>query len=148
MTQVISKKKKDEFDKIFFSIDDNNILLNIELFKKLFESDYYKYFLEHIKKKIEKIINNNPDGYFYLHINIETFVISDLYYYDKILLFAKLLHEYTNKLLSIYIYESSYVFTNLINMINCSLGFEINKKIIFDNKTNFDSKFNKLSIYV
>lgn len=146
MTYVISKKKKDEFNKIFFFIDDNNILLNIELFRKLFESDYYLYFLEYIKKKIDEIICHNYNGYFYLHINIATFVISDLYYYDKILLFAKILHEYTNKLISIYIYESSYIFTNLINMINNSLSFEVDKKIIFENKENFNSKFNKIYV--
>jgi hypothetical protein len=145
MSLGISKKKQDEFDKIFFQLDACNLMLNIELFRKLFDSDYYEHFLNYSKNKIEKITNDNI---FYLHINIRTFLISDLYYYDKILEFAKLLHQFTDKLLNIYIYESSYIFINLIKMINSSLNFKIDKKLIFDNIENFNSKFNKISIYI
>ena len=120
-------------------------MLNIDLYRKLFDSDYYEHFLNYSKTKIEKITNDNI---FYLHINIRTFIMTDLYYYDKILEFAKLLHQFTDKLLNIYIYESSYIFINLIKMINNSLNFEINNKIIFDSQDNFNSKFNKISIYI
>jgi hypothetical protein len=140
----VSKKKQEEFDKIFYQIDTYNVMIDIDLFRKLFQSDYYKYFLHYLKTKIEKITQNNI---FNLHINIHTFVISDLFYYDKILEFAKLLHQFTDKLLNIYIYKSSNIFINLINMINSSLNLDLNNKLIYDNIENFNSKFNKISIY-
>lgn len=142
---ILSKKKQEEFNKIFFQLDNSNLMLNIELFRKLFDSDYYEHFMNYSRSKIEKNMQNNI---FCLHINIKTFSVSDLFYYDKILQFAKLLHEFTGRLLNIYIYESSYIFINLIQMISSSLNFEINKKIIFDNIENFNSKFNKISIYI
>ena len=142
---LISKKKKEEFDKIFILVDINNVVLNIDLFRKLFNSDFYEYFIEHIKNKIETIsINNNI---FNLHIDISTFNLSDMYYYEKILLFAQLLHEFTETLFKIYIYGSSSIFTNFIYMLNQSLNFDITKKLIFDNIQNFNSKFNNINIY-
>lgn len=145
MSLNISKKKKEEFGEIFFQLDNCNLMLNIELFRNLFNSDYYEHFLNYSKNKIEKITQNNN---FYLHINAQTLIISDLFNYAKILEFAKLLHEFTDKLSNIYIYESSYIFINLTKMINSSLNFEIDKKLIFDNMVNFNSKFNKISIYI
>lgn len=67
-------------------------------------------------------------------------------YYEKILEFAKLLHEFIDRI-NIVIYESSYIFINFTHMINSSLNVEIDKKLIFDNIENFNSKFNKISIY-
>ena len=137
----ISKKKKEEFDNVFVLIDSNNVILNIDLFKKLFNSDFYEHFIEHVKNIIEIKINN----FFHLHVDISSFNLSDLYYYEKILKFAQLLHEFTNKLLQIYIYGSSAVFSNLIYMVNNSLNFDITKKLIFESKEIFNSKFNKIS---
>lgn len=142
---LISKKKKEEFDEIFILVDTNNVVLNINLFRKLFNSDFYEYFIEYIKNKIETItINNNI---FDLHIDIRTFNLSDLYYYEKILKFAQLLHEFTEKLHKIYIYDSSSIFTNFIYMLNQSLNFDITKKLIFENIQNFNSKFYNINIY-
>lgn len=138
----ISKKKKEEFDSILIT-NSNNIILQINLFRILFNSDFYEHFIEHIKNKIEIIITNND--IFYLHIDISSFILSDLLYYDKILKFAQLLHEFSNKLLNIYIYGSSFVFTNLISMINSSLNSDITKKIIFENVKIFNSRFHKIS---
>jgi hypothetical protein len=142
---LISKKKKEEFDKIFILVDTNNVVLNIDLFRKLFNSDFYEYFNEHIKNKIETItINNNI---FNLHIDISTFNLLDMYYYEKILKFAQLLHEFTETLFKIYIYGSSTIFTNFIYMLNQSLNFDITKKLIIENIQNFNSKFNNINIY-
>lgn len=135
---TISKKKKEYFDKIFYIYNPNNILLDIDLFRNLLNGDFYQHFLEHVRIKIKEIILNNN---FNLHIDISSFTITDLCYYDEILLFAKLLHEFTDGLSIIYIYESSYIFTNLIHMISKSLNLKINDKIIFDDKKNFNCKF-------
>jgi hypothetical protein len=140
----ISKKKKEEFDNIFILVDLNNIVLNVDLLRKISNGDFYEHFIIYIKNKIETIIKNH--NIFYLHINIGQCVISDLYNYDKILKFAHLLHEFTNELIKINIYGSSSIFTNLIHIINSSLGFDIMEKIIFENKEIFNSRFNKISI--
>ena len=142
---LISKKKREEFDNIFILVDTNNVVLNIDLYRKLFNSDFYEHFIEHIKNKIETItINNNI---FNLHIDISTFNLSDMYNYEKILKFAQLLHEFTDTLFKIYIYGSSCIFTNLLYMINQSLNFDVTKKLIFENIQNFNSKFNNIYIY-
>jgi hypothetical protein len=141
----ISKKKKEDFDNIFILVDYNNVILNIDLFRKLFLSDFFEHFIVYIKNKIETILINN--NIFYLHINISVCNLSDLYNYDKILKFAELLHEFTNNLTKIYIYGSSSIFTNLIYMVNSSLNFDITKKLIFENIEIFNSRFNKISIY-
>ena len=141
----ISKKKKEDFDNIFILVDYNNIILNVDLFRKLFLSDFFEHFIIYIKNKIKMILINN--NIFYLHINISVCNLSDLYNYDKILKFAELLHEFTNNLTKIYIYGSSSIFTNLIYMVNSSLNFDITKKLIFENIEIFNSRFNKISIY-
>lgn len=141
----ISKKKKDEFNNIFKLVNINDIVLDIDLCRKIIDSDFYEHFINHTKNKIETIVQDN--NIFYLHIDISSFSISDLYYYDKILIFAQMIHIFTDKLLEIYIYGSSYIFTNLTHMINNSLNFDISKKLIFENKQKFNDKFNKMSIF-
>lgn len=143
MSLNISKKKIEEFDKILLEIDSNNLLIDINLFRKLFESDFFEHFLHYSKNKLEKISKNNN---LFLHINIDLLGISDLYFYDKILSVAKLLHEFTDNILLIHIYGNSYIFNNLLSTISNSINFDISKKLIFNNIENFNSKFNKISI--
>jgi hypothetical protein len=140
----ISKKKKENFDNIFNLVDSNNIVFDIELFRKLFSSDFFENFIIYTKNKIETIVTNN--NIFYLHINISLCSVSDFYNYDKILKFAQLLHEFTDKLNKIYIYGNSSIFENFIYMISNSLNYDLTKKIIFENLENYYSKFNKISI--
>lgn len=144
MSVNISKKKKEEFDNIFYEFNSNNILLDTELFKKMFNSDFYDIFMDYINDKITRIINTH--NIFYLHVNISFINLSDLYYYDKILLFAKLLHKYTKQLVNIYIYGSSVIFENVIQMINTSLDYNINNKLIFESKNNPNIKINNIII--
>ena len=136
----VSKKKQNEFDLIFLPVDNCNFLLDINLLRNLFNSDYYGYFIEYIKNKIKIIVLNNNN--FNLHIYINSSNTSDLYYYDKIIIFVKLLHEYIDNLANIYVYESSYLFVNLISLLSNSLNIDINKKIIYESKENYKSKFN------
>lgn len=138
----VSKKKQNEFDLIFLSVDNCNFLLDINLLRNLFNSDYYEHFIKHIKNKIKIIVLNNNNYNFNLHIYINSSNISDLYYYDKIIIFVKLLHEYIDNLANIYVYESSYLFVNLISLLSNSLNIDINKKIIYESKENYKSKFN------
>ena len=126
----ISKKKKEEFDSILNFVKPNNIIINIDLFReKLFNSDFYDIFIDYSKNKIENIAIDNE--FFYLHVNIVSFKLSDLYHYDKILKISKLFHKFTKKLKKIFIYGSSNLFQNLISMLNESLNFKIEQKFIF-----------------
>jgi hypothetical protein len=95
---------------------------------------------------IEEKINNLSSKYkFNLHINIYSFGISDLYYYQQILKFASLLHKLAENISYIYIYESSYIFTNLILKLNNSLGTDSNSILIFESIDNFNIKFNNIN---
>ena len=128
----ISKKKKEEFNKILFFINSNNILLNIDLFRdKLINSDFYEIFLNYTKNKFESMVENHE--FYYLHLNINSLILSDLCHYEKIYKFIALLHEFGDKLLNIYIYGNSNIFTTLISMINKSLDINIHKRLIFKN---------------
>lgn len=136
----ISKKKQNEFDVIFLLVHNNNFLLDVNLLRNLFNSDFYDKFIEYIKNKIKNtILNYNK---FNLHILINSSNISDLYYYDKILIFTKIINEYIDGLENIYVYESSYLFVNLVGLLSNSLNIDINKKIKFESKKNYNSKFN------
>ncbi len=135
----ISKKKQNHFDKIFILVQDNHYILDIELFRKLFDSDNFDIFINYIKNKIVNL-SEDKKYRFNLHVNSYSFSLSDLYYYQKILQFAKLLNEFTETISNIYIYECSYIFTNLILQLNNSLGIDSNSKIVFESK----DKFNKL----
>jgi hypothetical protein len=141
----ISKKKEKEFDNIFNQVEINNVIINIDFLRKLFDGDFYDHFITHVKNKIKQIIKNN--GVFYLHINISSFNLSDMYYYEKILIFSRLLHEFTNELLKIYIYGSSVLFTNLIYMVSNSLNFDIMRKIYFENKEIYTLRFENTMVY-
>lgn len=136
----LSIKKKNEFDKIFKIFNENNVILEVELLRNIFFSEYYESFLLYINSEIFQIVDKYEK--FYLHIDISLFGISDLYYYNKILEVAKILHKYTLKLPNIFIYESTIVFTNLIELINNSLQYNVSKKIIFQNKLDLEKKMN------
>lgn len=137
----ISKKKKAEFDEIFKQIDKNSFFINIELFRNLFESDYYQHFLSHIDIKIKNYIKIHDT--IILHTDINSLSIKDTYYYDKIIEFSKLLHKYTLNIKKIIIYNNSSLFINFINLINIALGSNISYKIFFSNDyTNINSKIN------
>lgn len=145
MILEISKKKKEEFDKVFYQIDSVNVSIDIDLLKKIIDGDYYEHFLNYLEIKINKITENNI---FYIHIDIKTFNVSDLFYYDNIVKFANILHKYTDKLKYIYIYNSSYIFNNLIHMIANTLNVPINNKIIYDEMENFNIKFKKYNNFL
>ena len=131
----ISKKKQKEFDKLFSLVNKNNFVIDVNLLRELFNSDYYEHFIQYAEDKIKNILLNEKN--FNIHIDINSFGLSDLYHYDKILQFAKLLHIFTDNLLNIFIYESSYLFVKLVSLLNNSLNVDINKKIIFETKKTF-----------
>ena len=105
----------------------------------MFDSDYFEHFINYTENKIYNLVSNGIK--FYLHINIKSVCVFDLYYYDKILKFAELIHKFTENLINIYIYESSNIFLNLIPLLNNSLKIDINRKIIFESKNNYCLKF-------
>jgi hypothetical protein len=125
----ISRKKKAEFEKILFLKDNNNFYLDIISFRKLFDSDFLIFFYEFLDEKINEVLKNCSE--FYFHICIESLSLSDMYSYDKILNFAKILHKYTEFLPKIYLYGSSGFMSKFVLMISSSLNFDINKKLIF-----------------
>lgn len=136
----VSTKKKNEFDKVLKIFNQNNMVLDIDQLRNIFLSEYYDSFLLHIDNNISHLLKQYEN--FYLHIDISMTSLSDLYYYDKIIEFAKILHKYTLKLPKIFIYESSIIFTNLIELINNSLQCNVSKKIIFQSKSDFEKKMN------
>ena len=128
----ISKIKKKEFDTIFKLFGYNNFYIDIKLFRNLFESDYYEYFLSYIDNKINELLKTSND--INIHTDIKHLLIQDTYYYyDKIIKFCKLLHKYTTNIKKIIIYGSSSSFNNIISLINLTLGINIYEKIIFSN---------------
>lgn len=130
----ISKKKQEEFNKILFFRNDNNIFLDINLFRdKLINSDFYEIFLNYTKKKFEEMVKKENFDYFHLHLNINSLIISDLCHYENIYIFIELLNEFGDKLSNIYVYGNSNIFTTLISMINKSLNINIHKRLIFKN---------------
>lgn len=133
----ISKKKKAEFDEIFKLADDRNFLIDVDLFKNLFESDFYDHFLLHVENKITNAIKTNDT--LILHANINSLSIQDVCHYDRIISFAKILHKYTNNVKKIMLYGSSTIIVNCIKLINVALDSNINDKIFFcgDNLCGF-----------
>lgn len=140
----ISKKKKNEFDEIFNLFSNNDFFLDIEKFRQLYNSDFFNHFLLHVDDKIKSLLEKN--NHFILHIDINLFNLADLNNYDKILEFAKILHKYTLNLSAINIYNSSYLFKNLINMLSSSLNFNINNKIIFQKKNEINELNQKIDL--
>lgn len=125
----LSKKKKSEFDEVLRLENNNNFFLNVELLRKIFSSDFFEKFVEYTEKRISNLINNFED--FYVHIDSSLFCANDLLEYNKILIFSKMLHKFTENLKKIYIYNNSVLITNLIYLINSSLNIDITKKITF-----------------
>lgn len=134
----ISKKKKAEFDEIFKLIDEGNFFIDINLFRNLFESDFYEHFLYYIENKMDETIKINP--IIILHTNINLLSIQDTYHYDKIIQFAKILHKYTNNIKKFIFHGSSTLIVYFINSINISLGTNLNNKIFFSNDDLFISE--------
>lgn len=133
----ISKKKKEEFDNIFKSIADSNVYINIELFRNLFESDFYEHFLYYIEIKIQQILKTTNT--IILHVDINMLLIQDTYHYSKIIDFCQLLHKYTTNITKIIIYGSSSLFHNFVKLINMTLKINVYDKILFS-KDNFHIK--------
>jgi hypothetical protein len=125
----ISKKKKEEFDNIFNLIEDRNIYININLFRNLFESDFYDHFLLHVDTKIQQILKVSDT--IILHTEINMSLIQDTYYYSKIIDFCQLLHKYTKNITQIIIYGNSSLFHNFAKLINVALKTNIYNKILF-----------------
>ena len=134
----ISKKKKAEFDEIFKLIDEENFFIDINLFRNLFESDFYEHFLSYVENKMNEIIKITDT--IILHIKIHSLSVQDTYYYDKIIIFAKILHRYTNNVKKIILYGNSTLIVNLIKLINVTLGTNMNDKIFFTNDNLYKSK--------
>mgnify|MGYP001090054673 CR=1 FL=1 len=127
----ISKKKKAEFDEIFKLIDKENFFIDINLFRNLFESDFYEHFLSYVENKMSETLKTTD--MIILHTNIHSLSVQDTYYYNKIILFAKTLHKYTNDIKKIILYGSSTLIINLIKLINVALGTNVSDKIFFSN---------------
>ena len=125
----ISKKKKSEFDNVIKLENHNNFILDIEQLRKLFSSDFYEKFVFYVETKVSDIVKIY--GEFYLHIDTNLLCMNDLLEYNKILIFSNMLHKFTLNLKQIYIYNSSSLITNLIYLINTSLGTDITQKITF-----------------
>lgn len=125
----ISKKKKEEFDDIFNLIKDGNIYINIDLFRNLFESDFFDHFLLHVDTKLQQILKASET--IILHTEINQLLIQDTYYYSKIIDFCQLLHKYTINITQIIIYGSSSLFHNFAKLINIALKTNIYNKIQF-----------------
>jgi hypothetical protein len=136
---MISKKKLTEFKNIFKLYDSNNIILEIELLKKMFDSDFFNNILDYINYLVNDITQNQK--HIFLHININSLSIADLYNYDKILEIAQILHNYAGQIHSIFIYGNTSICLKIISMISNSLGYNINNKIIFLSIEEFNSKF-------
>lgn len=134
----ISKKKKAEFDEIFKLIDKGNFFIDIDLFRNLFKSDFYEHFLSYVENKMNETIKITD--IIILHTNIHSLSVQDTYYYDKIILFAKILHRYTNNVQKILLYGNSSLIVNLIKLINVTLGTNINDKIFFTNDNLYKLK--------
>jgi len=128
----VSKRKKAEFDNIFKQIGPSDIFINIQLFRNLFDSDFYDNFLYHVDNKIKKMLETTD--VIILYSDIKSMLIQDTYYYDKIMGFAKVLHKYTLNITKIIIYNNSSVFENIIKLICLTLGTNINDKIYFSDK--------------
>lgn len=134
----ISKKKKTEFDEIFKIVDSNNIFINIDLFRNLFESDFFEHFLFYVENKMDDIIKTIDT--IIIHTNINSLSLQDTYNYNKIIKFSKLLHKYTSNINKIILYGSSTFIVNLIKLISMSIGSDISYKIFFSNDTLFMTK--------
>lgn len=134
----ISKKKKAEFDEIFKLIDENNYFIDLNLYRNLYESDFYEHFLSHIDNKMNIIIKTTNT--IILHANINSLTIQDTYHYDKIIQFSKLLHKYTNNIIKIVLCGNSPLIINFIKLISAALGSNISNKIFFCNDDTFISK--------
>lgn len=141
----VSKKKKEEFDNIFNLFEDGNIYINIDLFRNLFESDFFEHFLLHVDIKLQQILQ--VSNKIILHTDINMLLIQDTYYYSKIIDFSKLLHKYTSNITQIIIYGSSSLFHTFAKLINIGLKTNIYNKILFS-KEQFIKKcvHNELNI--
>jgi len=141
----ISKRKKKEFDDIFKLISNNDFYIDVELFRNLFISDFYEHFLIYVQNKISDLLKTTD--IISIHININLMLIKDTYHYDKIIKFSEILHIYSKNIKKIFVYGTSSFFGNLINLINISLGMNINEKIIFTN--DFDKiNSNKINLSI
>lgn len=127
----ISKKKKAEFDEIFKLIDKENFYIDINLFRNLFESDFYERFLSYVENKMNETLKTTH--VIILHTNIHSLSVQDTYHYDKIILFAKILHKYSSNIKKIILYGNSSLIVNLIKLINVALGSNVSNKIFFSN---------------
>lgn len=132
----ISKKKQEEFNKIITIFNNNNIYFDIILVRNLYSSDFFIYFVNYTEDIINKLIENNKK--IILHIDTGLLCVSDLYNYDNILIFVKMLHKYTNFISNIVLYNSSIIFEKLSNLISISLNSDISTKFIFDKTQIFD----------
>lgn len=125
----ISKKKKSEFNNIFRLEDNNKFIIDIDLFRKIFLSDFYENFIIYTETRIIELLKNFEE--FNIQVDTSTFTANDLLEYNNILIFSKMLHKYGMNLKNIYIYNSSYLVMNLINLLNTSLNIDSIQKIIF-----------------
>lgn len=127
----ISRKKKMEFDNILKNdtVNFNEFFLDVDLFRNLLNSDYFDNFINHTDLKISNLLEKI--NIFFIHIDVNNFNSNDLLNYQKIFAFSKILNKYTTNLNKIYIYNSSYLFSNLINLIGDSLNMNLSTKIIY-----------------
>ena len=126
---MLSKKKILEFNNIFKLYGQNEFVIDINLVRKIFESDFFQSFLTHINNLILDIIEKEKTVI--LHINVESFEISDLIYYDKIYEMTKTINNHTNKITNTYIYGCSVLTSQIITMLSNSLEHNKGGEILF-----------------
>jgi len=111
-------------------IKDNNIILNYIYFKYIGQEETYDYILSYITNNIDTILITNNE--FIVHVNMKNFTISDIDKHKQFIQYMSgfLKNKYPEKLSKCYVYNSSFMFSQIFNIVSMFIDKDTQKKII------------------
>ena len=130
--KIIEKIKNGQWEDILkglCSIRNNSLFLDYIYFKYFSTKETYKLILDYITNAIDTILTNNSN--FIVHVNMKNLTILEI---DKHKTFIQTIshffkERYPEKLSKCYIYNASFVFTQIFNILSVFIDKETQTKI-------------------
>ena len=129
---IVSKIKKGEWIDILNSlciVNDNILILDYIFFKYFASKETYDMLTNHIMTRINTILKTYDT--FIIHINVKSLTLIDIEKHLNFLqTFSLSISEiYSTKMLRCYVYNSTYVFSKLINLLSMFIDPKTKQKI-------------------
>lgn len=130
--KIVDKIKKGEWCDILkglCSIKENKVILNYIYFKNVAKDETYICILNYITNNIDQVLLTNNE--FIVHVNMKNLTLTDIDKHKEFIQYISgyLKAKYPQKLAKCYIYNASFVFSQIYNIICLFIDKDTQQKI-------------------